>query len=156
VALRADMTVCDWSDPGCDTTDTDDAEWLFCEHPSCFGLFLATGDSGHSFTSLPVVGGQVADLLEGKVRDSLPSTFHTKPYISQYLKSSFDANRCHPNAWNDSVGGPVEETRIIPVEEVRRQRIWVIFPVGLMVTIQRRYDPLQSRRRVVARFGSIV
>ena len=62
------MMRCDWSDPGCDTTDTDDAEWLFCEHPSCPGLFLATGDSGHSFTSLPVVGGQVADLLEGKVR----------------------------------------------------------------------------------------
>ncbi|KAH8089005.1 FAD dependent oxidoreductase [Filobasidium floriforme] len=51
----------------CWCTDTDDAEWLFCEHPSCPGLFLATGDSGHSFTSLPVVGGQVADLLEGKM-----------------------------------------------------------------------------------------
>lgn len=47
--------------------DTEDAEWLFCEHPGYPGLFLATGDSGHSFTSLPVVGGQVVDLLEGKV-----------------------------------------------------------------------------------------
>lgn len=48
--------------------DTEDAEWLFCQHPEFPGLILATGDSGHSFTSLPVVGGQVVDLLEGKVR----------------------------------------------------------------------------------------
>ena len=52
--------------------DTDDAQWLFCEHPTCPGLYLATGDSGHSFTSLPIVGGQVADLLEGKVSLASP------------------------------------------------------------------------------------
>jgi sarcosine oxidase/L-pipecolate oxidase len=46
-------------------TDTADAEWLFCQHPLHPGLFLATGDSGHSFVTLPSVGHQVCDLLEG-------------------------------------------------------------------------------------------
>jgi sarcosine oxidase/L-pipecolate oxidase len=46
--------------------DTADAEWLFCQHPLFPGLFLATGDSGHSFVTLPSSGGQMSDLLEGK------------------------------------------------------------------------------------------
>lgn len=60
------------------TVDTDDAEWLFCEHPTYPGLYLATGDSGHSFTSLPIVGGQVANLLEGKVGPVSFPTYYTK------------------------------------------------------------------------------
>lgn len=54
----------------CWCTDTDDAKWLLCEHPKWKGLVLATGDSGHTFKMLPVVGGQVADLIEGKVGHS--------------------------------------------------------------------------------------
>ncbi|KAJ9112681.1 hypothetical protein QFC22_006183 [Naganishia vaughanmartiniae] len=50
----------------CWCTDTADAEWLFCQHPSHPGLYLATGDSGHSFVTLPSAGSQVVDLLEGK------------------------------------------------------------------------------------------
>jgi sarcosine oxidase/L-pipecolate oxidase len=52
----------------CWCTDTDDAQWLFCEDPRWKGLFLATGDSGHTFHTLPYVGHEVADMLEGKVR----------------------------------------------------------------------------------------
>jgi sarcosine oxidase/L-pipecolate oxidase len=52
----------------CWCTDTDDAQWLFCEDPRWMGLFLATGDSGHTFHTLPYVGHEVADMLEGKVR----------------------------------------------------------------------------------------
>jgi sarcosine oxidase/L-pipecolate oxidase len=47
--------------------DTADAQWLFCEDPRWQGLYLATGDSGHSFHTLPYVGHEIADMLEGKV-----------------------------------------------------------------------------------------
>jgi sarcosine oxidase/L-pipecolate oxidase len=47
--------------------DTADAEWLFCQHPRYPGLFLASGDSGHSFVTLPSAGSQGVDLLEGKM-----------------------------------------------------------------------------------------
>lgn len=52
----------------CWCTDTADAEWLFCEDPRWSHLFLATGDSGHSFNTIPHVGKEIADMLEGKVR----------------------------------------------------------------------------------------
>lgn len=72
----------------CWCTDTADAEWLFCEDPRWYvhsiwirvcridtddahnhrkNLFLATGDSGHSFHTIPFVGSEIADMLEGKV-----------------------------------------------------------------------------------------
>lgn len=79
----------------CWCTDTADAEWLFCEDPRwCVpyrnlidswraeflnddlfiitgrkNLFLATGDSGHSFHTIPFVGSEIADMLEGKVSE---------------------------------------------------------------------------------------
>lgn len=51
----------------CWCTDTVDSQWLICEHPEYKGLVLATGDSGHTFKMFPVVGKQVADLIENKV-----------------------------------------------------------------------------------------
>lgn len=51
----------------CWCTDTPDARWLLCEDPRWKGLILATGDSGHTFKMLPIVGREVADLIEGKV-----------------------------------------------------------------------------------------
>lgn len=51
----------------CWCTDTDDAAWLICEHPRFPGLVCATGDSGHTFKFLPIVGAEIADLIEGKV-----------------------------------------------------------------------------------------
>jgi sarcosine oxidase/sarcosine oxidase/L-pipecolate oxidase len=51
----------------CWCTDTVDSQWLICEHPRYKNLILATGDSGHTFKMFPVVGKQVADLVEGKV-----------------------------------------------------------------------------------------
>lgn len=50
----------------CWCTDTVDSQWLICEHPEYKGLVLATGDSGHTFKMFPVVGKQVADLIEDK------------------------------------------------------------------------------------------
>lgn len=60
----------------CWCTDTADAEWLFTEDPRWPNLFIASGDSGHSFNTIPYVGHEIADLLEGKVcllsRGALP------------------------------------------------------------------------------------
>ncbi|OCF38305.1 sarcosine oxidase [Kwoniella heveanensis CBS 569] len=63
----------------CWCTDTDDANWLLCEHPRWNGLVLATGDSGHTFKMLPVVGAQVADLIEGKLSDEKKHLWRWRP-----------------------------------------------------------------------------
>ncbi|KII88422.1 hypothetical protein PLICRDRAFT_110680 [Plicaturopsis crispa FD-325 SS-3] len=63
----------------CWCTDTDDANWLLCEDPRWKGLFLATGDSGHSFHTLPIVGGEVADLLEGKLSSEKMKAWAWRP-----------------------------------------------------------------------------
>lgn len=71
-------------------TDTPDENWLMCEDPRWSNLYLASGDSGlvcnvlpfrtkssllisltgicrHSFHTLPIIGGYIADMLEGKL-----------------------------------------------------------------------------------------
>lgn len=50
----------------CWYSDTRDADWLVDWHPGYQGLFVATGDSGHGFKFLPVIGDRLADVLEGK------------------------------------------------------------------------------------------
>jgi sarcosine oxidase/sarcosine oxidase/L-pipecolate oxidase len=55
----------------CWCADSFDGNWLLCEDPRYRGLILATGDSGHTFKMLPLVGKYVADLIEGKVSDLL-------------------------------------------------------------------------------------
>ncbi|KIR43257.1 sarcosine oxidase [Cryptococcus deuterogattii 99/473] len=65
----------------CWCTDTDDAKWLLCEHPKWKGLVLATGDSGHTFKMLPVVGGQVADLIEGKMSEQRKFAWRWRPGV---------------------------------------------------------------------------
>jgi len=50
----------------CWYSDTRDAEWLVDWHPGWEGLFVATGDSGHGFKFLPVIGDKLVDTLEGK------------------------------------------------------------------------------------------
>ncbi|KAH9928536.1 FAD dependent oxidoreductase [Epithele typhae] len=53
----------------CWCTDTADANLLVCEHPRWAGFVLATGDSGHSFKLLPIIGKYVVDLLEGTLQE---------------------------------------------------------------------------------------
>lgn len=50
----------------CWYSDTRDADWLVDWHPGWDGLFIATGDSGHGFKFLPVIGDKLVDVLEGK------------------------------------------------------------------------------------------
>ncbi|ORX35174.1 putative peroxisomal sarcosine oxidase [Kockovaella imperatae] len=63
----------------CWCTDTEDANWLLCEHPKLPGLVLATGDSGHTFKMLPVVGSEVADLIEDKLSDTKRHLWRWRP-----------------------------------------------------------------------------
>lgn len=50
----------------CWYSDTKDGDWLVDWHPGWKGLFLATGDSGHGFKFLPVLGEKVVDCLIGQ------------------------------------------------------------------------------------------
>ncbi|KAI6784476.1 L-pipecolate oxidase-like protein [Emericellopsis cladophorae] len=50
----------------CWYSDTRDADWLVDWHPNWENLFVVTGDSGHGFKFLPVIGDKLVDVLEGK------------------------------------------------------------------------------------------
>ena len=49
----------------CIYTDTWDGNFLISRHPGVHGLTLATGGSGHAFKFGPVLGGLIADAVEG-------------------------------------------------------------------------------------------
>jgi sarcosine oxidase / L-pipecolate oxidase len=50
----------------CWYTDTPNGDFLITYHPNFTGLFLATGDSGHGFKFLSVIGDCIVDCVEGK------------------------------------------------------------------------------------------
>lgn len=52
----------------CWCTDSHDGHWLIDRHVRHEALLLATGDSGHAFKMFPIIGGYIADALEGKER----------------------------------------------------------------------------------------
>jgi sarcosine oxidase/L-pipecolate oxidase len=58
----------------CWYSDTPNADFLIDYHPHWRGLFVATGDSGHAFKFLPVIGDKVADCI---MRDC-PAAFRGK------------------------------------------------------------------------------
>ncbi|KAL1877335.1 hypothetical protein VTK73DRAFT_8788 [Phialemonium thermophilum] len=49
----------------CWYSDTPTADFIVSYHPRVRGLFVATGDSGHGFKFLPVLGDKIVDVLEG-------------------------------------------------------------------------------------------
>ncbi|ODO07400.1 hypothetical protein L198_00979 [Cryptococcus wingfieldii CBS 7118] len=53
--------------------------WLICEHPKWKGVVVAPGDSGRTFNMLPVVGGQIADLIEDKLSDERRHAWRWRP-----------------------------------------------------------------------------
>ncbi|CAG7979280.1 unnamed protein product [Penicillium olsonii] len=53
----------------CWYSDTPKGDFLVDYHPSLKNLFVASGDSGHAFKFLPVLGRYVADIFEGKASD---------------------------------------------------------------------------------------
>ncbi|KZZ96784.1 fructosyl-amino acid oxidase [Moelleriella libera RCEF 2490] len=50
----------------CWYSDTRDGDWLVDWHPGWKGLFIATGDSGHGYKFLPVLGEKVLDCMLGQ------------------------------------------------------------------------------------------
>jgi glycine/D-amino acid oxidase-like deaminating enzyme len=50
----------------CLYVDTPDGDFWIDHHPHNAGLTVATGDSGHGFKFAPVLGGLIADAIEGK------------------------------------------------------------------------------------------
>ncbi|KAI1138388.1 fructosyl amino acid oxidase [Hypoxylon sp. FL0543] len=63
----------------CWCTDTADAALLICEHPRWKNLVLATGDSGHTFKLLPIIGKHVVELLEGSLAEDLAYAWRWRP-----------------------------------------------------------------------------
>lgn len=59
----------------CLYVDTSDGDFWIDRHPHCAGLTVATGDSGHGFKFAPILGGLIADAIEGKPNPWLPR-FH--------------------------------------------------------------------------------
>lgn len=56
----------------CLYADTPDGDFWIDRHPHYPGLTVATGDSGHGFKFAPVLGGVIADAIEGKPNRWLP------------------------------------------------------------------------------------
>jgi glycine/D-amino acid oxidase-like deaminating enzyme len=50
----------------CLYVDTPDGDFWIDRHPERAGLTVASGDSGHGFKFAPILGGLIADAVEGK------------------------------------------------------------------------------------------
>ncbi|KAF8967956.1 FAD dependent oxidoreductase [Flammula alnicola] len=59
----------------CWYNDSPDGDWVIGHYPKDDSLILATGDSGHAFKFLPVIGRLVADLVEDKLDPELVAKF---------------------------------------------------------------------------------
>jgi sarcosine oxidase/sarcosine oxidase/L-pipecolate oxidase len=90
----------------CWCTDTQDANWLLCEHPAWKGLVLATGDSGHTFKMLPIVGNYVSDLIEGKVSTPSPLTPSPRSVAEAVTTSQLSHDLKHLWRWRPGAGDP--------------------------------------------------
>lgn len=67
----------------CLYVDTPDGDFWIDRHPQQVGLTVATGDSGHGFKFAPILGGLIADAVEGK----------PNPWLSKF--------RWRNISWND-------------------------------------------------------
>ncbi|KAH9856011.1 FAD dependent oxidoreductase [Lenzites betulinus] len=68
----------------CWYTDSPDENWLIGYHPNDQNLVFATAGSGHAFKFLPVIGGLVADAIEGKLPADVASRFAVdRPYATK-------------------------------------------------------------------------
>ncbi|KAJ3990477.1 FAD dependent oxidoreductase [Lentinula detonsa] len=72
----------------CWCADTADANLLVCEHPRWKGCFVATGDSGHSFKLLPIIGKHIVELFEGTLQEDLREAWRWRPGSGDARKST--------------------------------------------------------------------
>lgn len=75
----------------CFYTDTQDGDFWIDRDPDVEGLVVASGGSGHGFKFAPLVGGWVADRLEG-VSNAALERFRWRPEVR--LARSREAARC--------------------------------------------------------------
>jgi glycine/D-amino acid oxidase-like deaminating enzyme len=71
----------------CLYVDTPDGDFLIDRHPQWEGLTVATGDSGHGFKFAPILGGLIADAVEGRSNPWLPR-FHWRDFSSHDRKEA--------------------------------------------------------------------
>ncbi|PKS11534.1 hypothetical protein jhhlp_003299 [Lomentospora prolificans] len=62
----------------CWYSDTPDADYLVDYHPSWKGVFVATGDSGHGYKFLPVLGDKIVDCITGEGDESVRKKWRWK------------------------------------------------------------------------------
>ncbi|KAL7421440.1 hypothetical protein Q5752_004326 [Cryptotrichosporon argae] len=63
----------------CWCADSFDGNWLLCAHPTYKGVVICSGDSGHTFKMLPLVGKYAADLIEGKLSEEDRERWRWRP-----------------------------------------------------------------------------
>ena len=76
----------------CLYVDTPDGDFWIDHHPHYAGLTVATGDSGHAFKFAPILGGLVADAIEGKPNRWL-SKFRWRDFPTHDIRA--EAGRYH-------------------------------------------------------------
>ncbi|KAG9045673.1 hypothetical protein FS837_005885 [Tulasnella sp. UAMH 9824] len=59
----------------CWYADTEDENWIIDEHPKHPNLYIATGDSGHAFKFLPVLGRLVVQRIRSTLNPSIAAMF---------------------------------------------------------------------------------
>lgn len=69
----------------CLYADTSDGDFWIDRHPQWAGLTVAGGDSGHAFKFAPILGGLIADAVEGKTNHWL-SKFRWRDFPSHNVK----------------------------------------------------------------------
>ncbi|KKA28739.1 hypothetical protein TD95_004758 [Thielaviopsis punctulata] len=66
----------------CWYSDTPTGDFLIDYHPGWKGLFVATGDSGHGFKFLPVLGEKIVDCISGCVDEELKKRWRWREAVS--------------------------------------------------------------------------
>lgn len=66
----------------CWCADTPDRAFLISRHPEYRSLVLGVGGSGHGFSYIPVIGGMIADCLEGCMDQKQEHLFRWRPEIA--------------------------------------------------------------------------
>ena len=66
----------------CLYSDTRDEDFWIDRHPEIEGLIVAAGGSGHGFKFAPLLGPQIADVVE-KCPGAMAEKFRWRPEISE-------------------------------------------------------------------------
>ncbi len=80
----------------CLYADTQDEDFWIARHPTRSGLTVASGGSGHGFKFGPLLGGLVADAVEGR-SNRWSEKFRWRPEVR--LDRGREAARCHTREW---------------------------------------------------------